>query len=127
MVTHFRNGGGDPPKPPFTHEKNIINNRKDFRQKGKVSKMTMTEKLKRAGDKVKKANHGRMRDLSTGEKVIKIVLILIKIALVATVGLFIGVFILAAVIAVGILNGMTDAVNDQITRSWNYHHRDRNW
>lgn len=55
------------------------------------------------------------------------ILILIKIALVATVVLFIGVFILAAVVAVGIIKGMTSAVDDQITRSWNYHHRPRNW
>ena len=89
--------------------------------------MTMTEKLRKAGKKMKKANHGKMKDLSTGEKVIKVILILIKIALIATVGLFIGIVILAAVIAVGIMNGMTGAVNDQITRSWNYHHRDRNW
>ena len=89
--------------------------------------MTMTEKLRDAGNKIKKANHGRLKELSTGEKVIKVILILIKIALVATVVLFIGVFILAAVVAVGIIKGMTSAVDDQITRSWNYHHRPRNW
>ncbi len=87
----------------------------------------MTEKLRKAAAKVKKANHGRMRDLSTGEKVIKIILILIKIALVVTAGLFIGIFILAAVVAVGIMNGMTGAVKDQIARDWNWRHRNRNW
>lgn len=89
--------------------------------------MTMAEKLRRAGNKVKKANHGKMRDLSTGEKIIKVILILIKIALVATVGLFFGVIILSVVIAVSIMNGMTGAVNDQIVRSWNWRHRNRNW
>ena len=89
--------------------------------------MTMSEKLRRAMNKVKKANHGTMRELSTGEKVIKVVLILIKISVVAFILMLFGVVILAIAAAVGIMNAIIGGVNDQINRSWNYHHRPRNW
>ena len=75
-------------------------------------------------NKVKKANHGRMAELSTGEKVIKVVLIL---SVVAFILMLFGVVILAIAAAVGIMNAITGGVNDQINRSWNYHHRPRNW
>lgn len=85
----------------------------------------MSEKIRRAAAKIKKANHGRWKELSTGEKIIKAVLWLIKIALVCVFGLAIGIIILSCVIAVGIMNGITGAINGQVRRSWDYHHR--NW
>ncbi len=88
--------------------------------------MTISERLSRIANKIKKANHGKMKELSTGEKILKVVLILIKISIVATIVVLFGVIILAVVTAVGIMNAFTSSVNEQIDRSWRYHHRN-NW
>lgn len=89
--------------------------------------MTMSERLQNAANKIKKANHGKMSELSTGEKVLKVALILIKVGLVLGIVVLLGIFILAAVTAVGIMRAFTSSVNEQIERSWNCHHRPRNW
>lgn len=83
--------------------------------------------LRKGADKISKANRGKWRTLSTGEKVIKVVLWCIKLAIIATLGL--GALAIAAGIwvAFGIMSGLTGAVDDQIQRSYNYRHRNRNW
>lgn len=85
----------------------------------------MAEKIRKAALKVKKVNHGKWRDLSTGEKVLKVVLWLIKLALVCVFGLVALAIFLGIVVATGIMGGLTDAVNGQIQRSNDYRHRNR--
>lgn len=83
----------------------------------------LAQKLRKAAAKIKKANKGKWGTLSTGEKVLKVVLILIKLAIIASLGVIIFAIALACWVAFGIFSGMTDAVSDQIQRSYDYRHR----
>ena len=83
----------------------------------------MAEKIRSCFKKVKKVNHGKWKDLSTGEKILKVILWLIKLALVCVFGLFALAIFLGVVIAMGVMGGLTDAINGQIQRSNDYRHR----
>lgn len=85
----------------------------------------MREKLRKGAAKIKKANRGKWRYLSTGEKVIKVILTLLKLALIAYFGLVVIAIIFAIVVAFGIMDGITGAVNDQVRRSYDFRHRNR--
>ncbi len=85
----------------------------------------LKEKLRRGIAKIKKANRGKWSSLNTGEKVIKVLLILLKIALAVYFGLVVIAVLLGVWVAFGIMSGITGAVNDQIQRSYEFRHRRR--
>lgn len=67
--------------------------------------------------KLRKVNKSKWRVLSAGEKIIKVVLWLMKITIVIFFGLLGLVIIGAFWIAFGIMGGINDAVYGQIERS----------
>ena len=87
----------------------------------------LARKLRKGADKISKVNHGKWRMLSTGEKVLKVVLWGIKLAILVFIGAWILAVILGCWIAVGLMNGITEAVDGQIQRSYDFRHRDRHY
>lgn len=83
------------------------------------------QKLKWAAKKIMKANRGKWRTLSTGEKVLKVIIILLKLALIVFCGAAIFAIILGVWIAFSLMGGIVDAVNGQIWRSHVYRNRRR--
>lgn len=79
--------------------------------------------LRNGANKISKANRGKWRTLSTGEKVIKVVLSVIKLGIILSLGVVTFGIILSVYVAVSIMSGLTGAVNGQIERSYNYRHR----
>lgn len=85
----------------------------------------LREKLRKGAAKIKKANRGKWKYLSTSEKVIKVILIFLKLALIVYFGLVVLAVIFAFWAAFGIMGGITDSVNDQVRRSYEFRHRNR--
>lgn len=85
----------------------------------------LAQKLRKGAQKIKKANRGRWGTLSSGEKVLKVILTLLKLGIIFCCGSLVVCIIIAAWIAFGIMSGLTGAVNDQVQRSYDYHHRGR--
>lgn len=83
----------------------------------------LAQKLRKGADKISKANRGKWSTLSTGEKVIKIVLWTIKLAIISFFGVIAVAVVLGCWVAFGIMSGLTGAIDGQIQRSYNYRHR----
>lgn len=84
----------------------------------------LAQKLRKGAQKIHKANKGKWRTLSTGEKILKVILTLIKLALIVWMGAVVFVLILAAWAAFAIMSGITGAVDQEVQRT--YYNRRRN-
>ena len=86
--------------------------------------------LRKGADKIIKANHGAWKTLSTGEKVIKVIIQLvlwaIKITLVLSVGAVVAGIALGVWFAFILIDGAAGAIDGQIDRSNAYKER-RRW
>ena len=71
----------------------------------------------KAIQKLRKVNKGKWKTLSTGEKIAKVVLRLVELALFLMFGLIVLVIIGGFWIAFGLMGGINDAVYGQIERS----------
>lgn len=85
----------------------------------------LAQKLRKGGEKISKINRSKWGALSTGEKVGKLVIWAIKLAIIACFGVAAIAIALGVWVAFGIMSGITGAVNGQIERSYNYRHRGR--
>lgn len=73
--------------------------------------------LLKAIGKLRKVNRAKWKTLSVGEKIVKVVLCLMKIAMVICFGLGALIIIGGCWIAFGLMGGINDAVYGQIERS----------
>ena len=73
--------------------------------------------------KISKIFSTKWRDLTLGEKAVKVIIWGIVIAFMCYIGLAIVAFGIALFIAIGVLKGMGGAVQDEVNRSRYYRHR----
>lgn len=85
----------------------------------------LSQKLRRAARKIQKANRGKWGTLSTGEKVLKVVLTLIRLAIIVSLGMVVFTIGLAIWVAVGIMQGFTGAVDQEVNRAYDRWNRPR--
>lgn len=87
----------------------------------------LAQKLRKGAQKIHKANKEKWRTLSTGEKVLKVILTLIKLALMIWMGAVVFVLILAVWAAFAIMSGITGAVDQEVQRTYYNRHRNNHY